>query len=167
MISGPVPDTLASIPHLVHLDLGSNQLNDSIPKFISEMKGLRYLNLERNNFHGVMPFNLSFIKRLEVFKVGENSNLCYNYSLISSKLKLGLAPCDKDGFPVSQPPDRSSSSSDSSSDDGGDDQDYDEAPKKKEGHSHGPNKLVLGVAIGLSSIVFLIIFIILLSKWCR
>ena len=34
-------------------------------------------------------------------------------------------------------------------------------------HHHGPNKVVLGVAIALSSIVFLVVFLILCSKCCR
>lgn len=87
--------------------------------------------------------------------------------MVSSKLKLGIAKCDKDGFPVQAPPDKSSSA-DSSVGSGNDSSDGDDSgdEKPKESHHHGPNKLVLGVAIGLSSIVFLIIFLVLLSKWC-
>jgi len=146
------------------MDLSSNQLNGTIPKFISQMKSLKHLNLANNNLHGVVPFNLSFIKRLEVFKVGGNSNLCYNHSMVSSKLKLGISPCDKFGMPVTPP------SKDSSADDSSDD-DYDEGDEEgsrhKKEHHHGPNKFVLGVAIALSSIVFLIVFLILCSKCCR
>ncbi|KAK3035046.1 hypothetical protein RJ639_034836 [Escallonia herrerae] len=149
------------MPGLVHLDLGSNQLNGTIPKFITEMKGLKYLNLEKNSFHGVMPFNGSFIKRLEVFKVGGNSDLCYNHSTISSKVKLGIAPCDKHGLPILPPP-----AKDSSGGGGGggessnDDYSVGEEQGQKSEHHHGPSKIVLGVAIGLSSIVFLIIFLV-------
>ncbi|XP_010274417.1 PREDICTED: receptor-like protein 51 [Nelumbo nucifera] len=164
-LSGPIPDSMSEIPGLVHLDLSSNQFNGTIPKFISEMKQLKYLNLENNNFQGIMPFNGSFIKRLVVFKVGGNSNLCYNHTIISSKLKLGIAPCDKDGFPVSPPPARSSDSYDSSSS-GDDDESSDGSSKSKDDHRHGPSKIVLGVAIGLSSIIFLIVFLVLLSKRC-
>ncbi|XP_068667135.1 receptor-like protein 51 [Aristolochia californica] len=163
-LSGQVPESLSAMPFLVHLDLSSNQLNGTLPRFLSEMKHLKYLNLERNNFQGVMPFNVSFIQRLAVFKVGENSNLCYNHSTFSPKLKLGLAPCDKDGFPVSPPPARSSDSSSDATDDS-DDTDYSDPPRK-ENHRHGPNKVVLGVVIALASIVFIIIFLVLLSKWC-
>ncbi|KAF5180156.1 Leucine-rich repeat receptor protein kinase ems1 [Thalictrum thalictroides] len=166
-MSGSIPDSLSGIPGLVHLDLSSNQFNGTIPKFISKMKSLKYLNLANNNFHGVMPFNGSFIKRLVVFKIGGNDNLCYNHSTISSKLKLGIAPCDKYGLPVSPPPDKSSDSDSAdgpSSDD--DDDTSDNITHKAEG-GHGPNKVVLGVAIGLSSIVFLIVFLVLLSKWCK
>ena len=165
-LSGAIPDSMSAIPDLAYVDLSSNQLNGTVPKFFAEMKKLRYLNLENNEFHGVLPFNLTFMKRLAVFKVGGNSNLCYNHTILSSKLKLGIAPCDKHGLPLSPPPAKDSSSggdseSDSSdyNDEGGD------SNSKKEGH-HGPNKVVLGVAIALSSIVFLIVFLILLSKRC-
>ncbi|OIS98301.1 PREDICTED: receptor-like protein 51 [Nicotiana attenuata] len=161
-LSGSIPDSIAAIPGLVHLDLGSNQLNGTIPKFISDMKRLKYLNLEKNNFHGILPFNASFIKKLVVLKVGENSNLCYNHSTLSKKVKLGIAPCDKHGLPISPPP-----SKDISSDDDEDDSDYadDESPHQQ--RSHGPSKVVLGIAIALSSIVFLIIFLVLLAKCCK
>ncbi|XP_009591640.1 receptor-like protein 51 [Nicotiana tabacum] len=157
-LSGNIPKSFAAIPGLVHLDLGSNRLNGTIPKFISDMKGLKYLNLERNNFHGILPFNASFIKKLAVFKVGENSNLCYNHSTMSTKLKLGIAPCDKHGLPLSPPPPKEDFSDDSEDKE-------DESPPPK--HEHGPSRVVLGVAIGLSSIVFLIIFLVLLSKCCK
>ncbi|KAF2585831.1 hypothetical protein F2Q70_00034578 [Brassica cretica] len=123
------------------------------------MKSLKYLNLANNAFHGVLPFNASFLKKLEVFKVGGNSDLCYNHTLLSSKMKLGIAPCDKHGLPLSPPPRKEDSSSD-------DDYSEDDSSEKKKEEHHGPNKVVLGVAIGLSSLVFLIIFMILLAKWC-
>ncbi|CAN4116594.1 unnamed protein product [Withania somnifera] len=162
-LSGPIPDSFAAIPGLVHLDLGSNQLNGTIPKFISDMKRLKYLNLERNNFHGVLPFNASFIKRLVVLKVGENSNLCYNHSTLSSKVKLGIAPCDKHGLPMPPP----SASKEINSDDSDDSEDYADDETPHQTHSHGPSKVVLGISIALSSIVFLIIFLILLAKCCK
>ncbi|CAK8530750.1 unnamed protein product [Lathyrus sativus] len=164
--SGSIPDSFSALPGLLHLDLSSNQLNGSIPKFISEMKSIKYLNLANNNLHGVVPFNLTFIKGLEVFKLGGNSNLCYNHSVLSSKLKLGVSPCDKYGKPVS-PPASKDSSADDSSDDDYDDSDDDGSSKHKKDNHHGPNKFVLGVAIALSSIVFLIVFLIVCSKCCR
>lgn len=164
-LSGPIPDTITSLPDLVHLDLGSNSLNGTVPKFISELKKLKFLNLEKNNFHGILPFNASFFKRLEVFKIGGNDNLCYNHSTVAVKVKLGIAPCDKHGRPLSPPPAKDSSADDISSDDDYSSDDED-GSQKQSGH-HGPNKVVLGVAIGLSSIVFLIIFLVLLSKCCK
>ncbi|KAL9146203.1 hypothetical protein ABFS82_13G094500 [Erythranthe guttata] len=160
---GPIPDSLAALPELIHLDLGSNQLNGTIPKFLRDMKNLKYLNLENNNFHGVLPFNSTFIKGLQVFKVGENSNLCYNHSSFGPKVKLGIAPCDKHGLPVSPPPAKDTDPDGSG--EGSDDDDYENVEEKK--HHSGPSKVVLGVAIGLSSVVFIIIFLVLLSKCCR
>lgn len=160
-LSGSIPHGVAALPSLVHLDLSSNQFNGSIPKFLADMKSLKYLNLANNSFQGVMPFNASFIKGLTLFKISGNMNLCYNHSTLSSKLKLGIAKCDKNGFPVS-PLAKSESDEDDYSDDYNS---ADDTSKDDKGH-HGPNKVVLGVAIGLSSIVFLIIFLILLSKWC-
>ncbi|XP_044495562.1 receptor-like protein 51 [Mangifera indica] len=163
-LSGSIPESVTAIPGLVHVDLSSNQLNGTIPRFFADMKSLRYLNLQNNEFHGVLPFNASFLKKLTVFKVGGNSNLCYNHTVLSSKLKLGIAPCDKHGLPMSPPPAKGDSSADSESDSSDYDDSEDDSSQK--GHHHGPNKVVLGVAIGLSSIVFLIVFLVLLSKWC-
>ncbi|XP_043699271.1 receptor-like protein 51 [Telopea speciosissima] len=179
-LSGPIPESMLEIPGLLHLDLSSNHFNGTIPKFLTEMKELKYLNLENNNFHGVIPFNGSFIKKLAVFKVGGNSNLCYNHSIVSSKLKLGIAPCDKDGLPVSPPSDSLYNSFGSSDDSSKDDSLFlHQALNESSPHSQAPapappmrdnrhelSKIVLGVAIGLSSIVFLIVFLVLLSKWC-
>ncbi|CAN6825632.1 unnamed protein product [Brassica oleracea] len=159
-LSGPIPDSISSIPDLTHLDLSGNQLNGTVPRFITKMKSLKHLNLANNDFRGVLPFNASFLKKLEVFKVGGNSDLCYNRTVLSSKMKLGIAQCDKHGLPLSPPPQKEDSSSD---------YDYgseDETSVKKKEESHGPNKVVLGVSIGLASLVFLIIFLILCAKWC-
>ncbi|URE29072.1 Leucine Rich Repeat [Musa troglodytarum] len=165
-LSGPIPVSMSQLTLLVHLDLSSNQFNGSIPKSLSKLKGLKFLNLENNNFQGVLPFDASFLQKLEVFKVGGNSNLCYNHTLLSHKLKLGIAPCDKYGLPVSPPPNRSTraDTSDYSDDDGGDDVGADR--KSSGGGHHGPSKLVLGVAIGLSCFFFLVIFLVCLSKLC-
>ncbi|CAO2823507.1 unnamed protein product [Amaranthus hypochondriacus] len=164
-LSGSIPESIVSMASLVYLDLSSNQFNGSIPRFLADMKSLKYLNLERNNFQGILPFNASFIKRLEVFKIGENANLCYNHTTLSSKVKLGISPCDKNGLPMS-PPMKSSPSGGDEGDDYDDDSSSEDSTTQKSGGHHGPNKVVLGVAIALSSIVFLIIFLILLSRKC-
>ncbi|KAL9687118.1 hypothetical protein QQ045_031514 [Rhodiola kirilowii] len=163
-LSGDIPDSFSTMKSLIHLDFSSNQLNGTIPRFLSEMRNLQYLNLEKNSFHGVIPFNGSFIKRLAVFKIGGNSNLCFNHSTISPKVKLGIAPCDKHGMPLSPPPAKDTSGGGQSGD-SEDDYSDDDGGSPKSSH-HGPSKIVLGVAIGLSSIVFLIVFLILISKRC-
>jgi len=81
------------------------------------------------------------------------------------KLKLGIAPCDKHGLPLSPPPAKDDSSGDLVNDSDYNDE-GDGSSKKKASH-HGPNKVVLGMAIAISSIVFLIVFLILISKRCR
>ncbi|KAF8411068.1 hypothetical protein HHK36_003607 [Tetracentron sinense] len=160
-LRGSIPNSISDIPGLVHLDLSSNQFNGTIPKFISEMKELKYLNLENNNFNGVLPFNGSFIKRLAVFKVGGNSNLCYNHSMISSKLKLGISRCDKDGLPVLPPPYQSESHISVSVDVA--------CPSPAPAHEgwHWESKIILVTTVGLSCIVFALCFLVLLSKWCK
>ncbi|OAY78749.1 hypothetical protein ACMD2_02224 [Ananas comosus] len=167
--SGPIPASFAALSALARLDLSSNQFNGSIPASLSELRGLRVLNLENNNFQGVIPFNASFLARLESFKVRGNANLCYNKTLLSPKLKLGVAPCDRYGLPLSPPPQRAtrSDSSDYAEDGDGDDDDNGGGKGSDGGGRHGPNRLVLGVAIGLSCLVFLVIFLVCLSKVCR
>ncbi|KAL4194276.1 hypothetical protein AMTRI_Chr05g67820 [Amborella trichopoda] len=127
------------------------------------MKSLKYLNLENNNFQGPIPFNSSFIKKPVVFKVGRNSYLCYNYSIVSSKPKLGIAKCDSFRLPIT--PDSASDAPSSSQNYDTSDDDSDVADHTTH-HHHGPNTIVLVVIIGLCSIIFLIIFCALLSKWC-
>lgn len=165
-LSGPIPDSISLLSSLTHLDLSSNQFNGTIPKFVAEMKQLKFLNLEKNNFQGVFPFNATFLRKLDVFKVGGNANLCYNRTRLSSKLKLGIAPCDKYGQPVSPPPDRSTRADSDYADDGSDEGSGDNGGGGG-GKHHGPSKLVLGVAIALSCFVFLVIFLVCLSKICR
>ncbi|KAL6201331.1 hypothetical protein ACLB2K_025045 [Fragaria x ananassa] len=138
-LSGPIPESISAIPRLVHLDLSSNQLNGSIPKFLSDMKSLKHLNLANNNFQGVIPFDVSFISKLAVFKISRNSNLCYNHSVLSSKLKLGIAPCNKHGLPMSPPPAKQDNSADDSSDSDYDDSGEDSSNQSD--HHHGPNKV--------------------------
>lgn len=122
------------------------------------------MNLADNSFHGVLPFNESFIKQLEFFQVRGNSGLCYNNSVLSWKLNLGVAPCDKYGLPLSSPPQKEEEEEeDSTLSEEEEEDDYGDGDKKEE--KHESNKIVLGVAIGLSSLVFLIVFLILLAKW--
>ncbi|KAI3982413.1 hypothetical protein MKX01_041251 [Papaver californicum] len=163
-MSGQIPESISDMHSLMHLDLSSNQFNGTIPQFLTRMKNLKYLNLENNNFHGVLPFNKSFIQNLEVFKIGGNSGVCFNHSTLSTKLKLGIARCDKYGLPVA-PPSESGFGDDSSADSEDDTSDDDSQPIDTK--KHGPNKIVLGTAIGLSSLIFLIVFLILLNKCCR
>ncbi|KAJ8634457.1 hypothetical protein MRB53_027793 [Persea americana] len=118
-MSGPILESVVAIPSLVHLDMSSNQFNGTLPKFLYEMKGLKYLNLENNNFQGAVPFNWSSIKMFVVFKASGTCNLCYNRSIVSFKLKIGITHVIKMGSQFFQPDKSSSSSYDSSSRGGG------------------------------------------------
>ncbi|KAF8092938.1 hypothetical protein N665_0395s0003 [Sinapis alba] len=162
--SGPVPGSVSSLLELTHLDLSGNQLNGVVPSFFSGMKSLKHLNLADNSLHGVLPFNESFITKLEFFQVRGNSGLCYNHTVLSWKLNLGIAPCDKYGLPLSSSPPQKEEDSTSEEEEEDYDDDGGDGDSKKE-EKHGSNKIVLGVAIGLSSLVFLIVFLILLAKW--
>ncbi|KAL4563332.1 hypothetical protein LXL04_027373 [Taraxacum kok-saghyz] len=166
-ITGPIPGSISAISGLIHLDLSSNQLNGPIPELISEMKKLKYLNLENNHFHGVLPFDASFIKRLDVFKIGGNDDLCYNHSTISTEMNLGIAVCDKHGMPVLPPPGTNEPPSSVGDLVGGDEHDGGDDDIEKNNQvnvNRGPSKVILGVSIGLSSMVFLIVFLVLLFK---
>lgn len=108
-----------------------------------------------------------------MFKINGNDDLCYNHSTISEEVKLGIARCDKHGMPVLPPPAATNeppSSVDDIGSGGGEDHgeggDGDDKVEKKNQVrvDRGPSKVVLGVAIGLSAVVFLIIFLVLLFK---
>ncbi|CAH8358523.1 unnamed protein product [Eruca vesicaria subsp. sativa] len=159
--SGLIPNSVSYLSQLTHLDLSGNKLNGVVPRFFSGMESLKHLNLADNSFRGVLPYNESFIKKLEFFQVRGNSGLCYNNTVVSWKLNLGIAPCDKYGLPLSPSPPRKEEDSTSEEEE----DDYDEDGDKKEEEDGSDNKIVLGVAIGLSWLVFLIVFLILLAKW--
>ena len=161
-ISGDIPDSVSAIPGLVHMDLSSNKLNGSVPKFLSEMRNLKHLNLANNDLHGVLPFNLSFIERMEVFRVSGNINLCDNHSILSPKLKLGIAPCNEHGLPILPLRGKDLSRDDPSDSDY---DDYEEHAGKE--HPRWPHKVVLGVSIALSSIGIVGIFLLLCFKRCH
>ncbi|KAL6614519.1 hypothetical protein ACP70R_036789 [Stipagrostis hirtigluma subsp. patula] len=162
-LSGGIPDTVSTLPELEVLNLGSNRLNGSIPLFFAEMRGLKELNLENNDFDGVVPFTAKFLSRLRVFRAAGNGKLCYNRSVLSAEIAVGVAPCDKYGFPVQPPPATAQSERSADYDDGGGDGDADAGADTK----GGPSTAVLGVAIGLSCLAFLVILLVCLCKVCR
>ncbi|KAK9714530.1 hypothetical protein RND81_06G101600 [Saponaria officinalis] len=167
-LSGSIPESMISMPELEYIDLSSNQFNGTIPKFFNKLKRLKYLSLENNNFHGIMPFNQTFIAKLEVFKIGNNMNLCYDNSSFTPNVSLGIAPCDKNGVPVRPPMKAVPSGGDDEDDEGNDFEDEgggsEVKTSQKSSEQHGSNKAVLGLAIAVSSIAFLLIFLIFISK---
>uniref|UniRef100_A0A0D9V5N7 Leucine-rich repeat-containing N-terminal plant-type domain-containing protein n=1 Tax=Leersia perrieri TaxID=77586 RepID=A0A0D9V5N7_9ORYZ len=162
-ISGGIPDTVPTLPELEVLNLGSNRLNGSIPSFLAEMRGLKELNLENNDFDGMVPFTAKFVARLRVFRVAGNPKLCYNRSGLSAEVAVGVAPCDKYGFPVTAPPATARSERSADYDDGAKDGDADDGADTR----GGPSAVVLGVAIGLSCLAFAVILLVCLCKVCR
>lgn len=160
-LSGGIPDTVSTLPEIEVLNLGSNRLNGSIPLFLTEMRGLKELNLENNDFDGVVPFGPKFLSRLRVFRAAGNAKLCYNRSVLSAELAVGVAPCDKYGFPVLPPPATAQSERNADYDDGYRDPDAGVDTKG------GPSVAVLGVAIGLSCLAFLVILFVCICKVCR
>ncbi|KAF8696429.1 hypothetical protein HU200_037344 [Digitaria exilis] len=162
-LSGAIPDTVSTLPELEVLNLGSNHLNGSIPMFLAEMRGLRELDLENNDFDGMVPFTAKFLSRLRVFRAAGNGKLCYNRSVLSAEVAVGVAPCDKYGFPVMPPPATARSERSADYDDGGGDGEGDAGADTR----GGPSATVLGVAIGLSCLAFLVILLVCLCKVCR
>ncbi|KAF7030711.1 hypothetical protein CFC21_042186 [Triticum aestivum] len=163
-LSGGIPETVSTLPELEVLNLGSNRLNGSIPPFLSEMRGLKELNLENNDFDGVVPFSARFLSRLRVFRAAGNGKLCYNRSVLSAEVAVGVAPCDKYGFPVTAPPATAQSEKSAADyDDGGSDGDADGDADAR----GGPSAVVLGLAIGLSCLAFVVILVVCLCKVCR
>jgi hypothetical protein len=161
-LSGAIPETVSTLPELEVLNLGSNRLNGSVPPFLSQMRGLKELNLENNDFDGMLPFSARFLSRLRVFRAAGNIRLCYNRSVLAAEVAVGVAPCDKYGFPVTAPPAGTARSEKSTADydDGGGDGDAD-AP------GGGPSAVVLGLGIGLSCLAFVVILLVCLCKVCR
>lgn len=147
---------MSAMHKLVHLDLSLNQLSGSVPKYISEIKNLKFMNLEKNKFRGILPFNESFISRLVVFKIGWNHDFCYNHTTVSQVMKLGISPCDKHGFPTAKPMAKFSLND-------CDCDDKDDERLKPHEHKH-PRQVVLALAIVLSCVIILIIILVVLSK---
>lgn len=57
---------------IVALRLGSNNLVGSLPASISNVKQLRYLNVEKNQLTGPLPSTINFLSQLEILKIGSN-----------------------------------------------------------------------------------------------
>ncbi|KAJ1422956.1 Serine/threonine-protein kinase, active site [Sesbania bispinosa] len=70
-LRGPIPD-LSRIPHLLYLDLSSNQLNESIPSNkLSE--NITTIILSNNNLTGTISSSFSGLPRLQKLSLANNS----------------------------------------------------------------------------------------------
>ncbi|XP_017976300.1 PREDICTED: receptor-like protein 12 isoform X2 [Theobroma cacao] len=69
-LSGDISPSLLKLKSLQYLDLSLNTFNDiSIPEFLGSSKNLRYLNLSKAGFTGVIPASLGNLSSLQFLDV--------------------------------------------------------------------------------------------------
>ncbi|MBA0677992.1 hypothetical protein Goari_019361 [Gossypium aridum] len=69
-LSGDISPSLPNLKSLEYLDLSLNTFNDiSIPEFLGSLKNLRYLNLSKAGFSGLIPASLGNISSLQFLDV--------------------------------------------------------------------------------------------------
>ncbi|KAH9699586.1 LRRNT 2 domain-containing protein [Citrus sinensis] len=70
---GKINPSLVDLTHLIHLDLSGNDFHGiQIPKYLGSLKNLRYLNLSRAKFAGVIPYQLGNLSNLQYLDLSEN-----------------------------------------------------------------------------------------------
>lgn len=69
-LQGPIPD-LSRIPHLLYLDLSSNQLNESLPSKLAE--NITTIDLSNNQLTGNIPSSFSSLSKLQRLSLANNS----------------------------------------------------------------------------------------------
>ncbi|XP_030971224.1 receptor-like protein 13 [Quercus lobata] len=73
-MEGPLYDQdLANLRSLEVLNLGDNNFNGSLPKYLANLRSLEVLNLGGNNFNGSLPKYLANLRSLEVLNLGGNN----------------------------------------------------------------------------------------------
>ncbi|MDA3897153.1 MAG: zinc dependent phospholipase C family protein [Desulfobacteraceae bacterium] len=84
-ITGELPVELFSLSNLVHLDLNHNEFEGLIPHQIGNLTLLKYLNLSENRLSGELPEELFSLSNLEYLILGSHSVVYYT---------LGPPPCN-------------------------------------------------------------------------
>ncbi|PON63058.1 Leucine-rich repeat domain containing protein [Trema orientale] len=73
-LEGKINPSLLNLTHLTHLDLSSNNFGGiSIPNFMGSLVSLRYLNLTREGFMGMVPYQLGNLSGLHHLGLGVSS----------------------------------------------------------------------------------------------
>ncbi|GJN17663.1 hypothetical protein PR202_gb04749 [Eleusine coracana subsp. coracana] len=162
-LSGGVPDTVSTLPELEVLDLGSNRLNGSIPLFLTENARAQGAQPREQRLSTAWSRSApSFCRGCGCSGQRETPSSATTGPCWRRRWPSGVAPCDKYGFPVLPPPATAQSERNADYDDGYRD------PADAGGDARGgPSVAVLGVAIGLSCLAFLVILFVCICKVCR
>lgn len=86
-LGGKINPSLLDLKRLIHLDLSDNNFEGiQIPEFLGSMGTLRYLNLSRSGFRGMIPHQLGNLFDLQYLDLGINSLGLYveNFGWLSS-----------------------------------------------------------------------------------
>ncbi|KAE8039100.1 hypothetical protein FH972_011542 [Carpinus fangiana] len=71
--TGPIPDTIASLKQLVHLDMSYNSFSGSIPNSMASLTQLVYLDMSYNRFSGSIPNSMANLIRLGYLSMSVNN----------------------------------------------------------------------------------------------
>ncbi|KAF6156619.1 hypothetical protein GIB67_014598 [Kingdonia uniflora] len=88
LFEGTIPEPLSALRGLREIDLSRNNFSGNIPQFLAKIPVLEYLNLSFNNFHGEIPKQGVFTNASKFSLLG-NKNLCGGIS------ELLLPACPK------------------------------------------------------------------------
>ncbi|EOA36582.1 hypothetical protein CARUB_v10011769mg [Capsella rubella] len=83
--SGPIPDSISSLKHLISLTLSFSQFSGKIPFSVGNLSHLSYLYLSYNNFVGEIPSSIGNLKQLTHFHV--------SYNKLSGNLPASILNC--------------------------------------------------------------------------
>ncbi|KAL8252261.1 hypothetical protein R6Q59_035954 [Mikania micrantha] len=84
MLKGNISRSLLCLKQLTHLDLSCNNFEGiQVPKFIGSLQNLRYLNLSKSYFSGIIPPQLGNLSKLHVLCLGKFQHDPRSYELTS------------------------------------------------------------------------------------